>query len=201
MSPWYLWASKMSTKCSWKITRYIWQHNCGKIFKHKHATFRWVSRKYGSKMKGKVCAKDLRQQMRDDLGTEVSATQCKKEKNLSIEYKGSFTSQFNMIDDYSTEILRSNPGATVKLMCDRIGGENGPRTFKRYYICLQALKNGFQHRRHIIGLDDCFLKGSTKGQLLVTIRKDVNNGMYPIAWAMVEVENIESWQFCFSTKR
>nr|XP_016467760.1 PREDICTED: uncharacterized protein LOC107790355 [Nicotiana tabacum] len=47
--------------------------------------------------------------------------------------------------------------------------------------------------RRIISLDGCFLKGICKGQLLVAVSKDENNQMFPIAWAIVEVENIFTW--------
>ncbi|KAH0689157.1 hypothetical protein KY289_016515 [Solanum tuberosum] len=47
--------------------------------------------------------------------------------------------------------------------------------------------------RKCIGLDGCFLKGVTKGQLLVVVAKDVNNKMLPIAWSVLEYENKNTW--------
>ncbi|XP_075099536.1 uncharacterized protein LOC142176306 [Nicotiana tabacum] len=47
--------------------------------------------------------------------------------------------------------------------------------------------------RRIIGLDRCLLKGVCKGQLLVVVSKEGNNQMFPIAWAVVEVENTFIW--------
>lgn len=47
--------------------------------------------------------------------------------------------------------------------------------------------------RNIIGLDGCFLKGVCKGQLLCAVGRDGNNQMFPIAWAVVSVENKENW--------
>jgi len=46
----------------------------------------------------------------------------------------------------------------------------------------------------LIGLDGCFLKERIKGQLLVALGRDANNAIYPIAWAVVKVENNENWQ-------
>ncbi|XP_016554702.1 uncharacterized protein LOC107854214 [Capsicum annuum] len=42
---------------------------------------------------------------------------------------------------------------------------------------------------------DVFLKGVTKGQLLVAVCKDGNNQMLPLAWAMVEIENKTTWSW------
>ena len=47
--------------------------------------------------------------------------------------------------------------------------------------------------RPIIGLDGCFLKRVCKGQLLCITEKDGNNQIFPIAWAVVAVENKKNW--------
>ncbi|CAH9111068.1 unnamed protein product, partial [Cuscuta epithymum] len=64
------------------------------------------------------------------------------------------------------------------------------------YVCFGALKRGFLAGcRRVIGLDGCFLKGMLKGELLTAIGRDANNEMYPIAWAVVEIENTDSWRW------
>ena len=40
-----------------------------------------------------------------------------------------------------------------------------------------------------IGVDGCFLKSRMRGQLLVALGRDADNAIYPIAWAVVQVEN------------
>ena len=56
------------------------------------------------------------------------------------------------------------------------------------------MKDGWsQGCRRIIGLDGCFLKHTCKGELLTAMGRDANNQMYPIAWAVVKVENYENW--------
>ncbi|XP_057249935.1 uncharacterized protein LOC130591056 [Beta vulgaris subsp. vulgaris] len=66
--------------------------------------------------------------------------------------------------------------------------------FERMYICFEALKKGFiAGCRPFISLDGCFLKGPYGGQLLVAVGRDGNNQMFPIAWAVVEVESTSSW--------
>ena len=66
--------------------------------------------------------------------------------------------------------------------------------FKRLYICFDSLAHGFLVGcRPVIGLDGCFLKTEIKGQLLSAVGRDGNNQMFPIAWAVVEGENQDSW--------
>ncbi|GAA0147093.1 hypothetical protein LIER_06879 [Lithospermum erythrorhizon] len=56
------------------------------------------------------------------------------------------------------------------------------------------LKAGFKAGcRKFVCLDGCFLKDAFKDQILASVGLDGNNGIYPMAWAVVEVENKESW--------
>ena len=38
-------------------------------------------------------------------------------------------------------------------------------------------------------MDECFLKGECKGQVLCAVGKDGNNDMFPIAWAIIDMED------------
>ncbi|XP_073227078.1 uncharacterized protein [Cicer arietinum] len=49
--------------------------------------------------------------------------------------------------------------------------------------------------RPLIGLDACFLKAEYGGQLIAAVGKDGNNQMILIAYAVVEVEIKDSWQW------
>lgn len=60
-------------------------------------------------------------------------------------------------------------------------------------MCFDVLRRTWrQYCRSIIGLDGCFLKCTTKGQLLAAVGRDANNQMYHVAWAVVDVENIDN---------
>jgi hypothetical protein len=92
------------------------------------------------------------------------------------------------------ELLRSNPGSTVAVCLDAsIMDKN---IFQRFYVCFKALKDGFKAGcRKVIGLDGCFFKGACQGELLCAIGRDANNQMYPVAWAVVEKETTENWEW------
>ncbi|KAL4563693.1 hypothetical protein LXL04_027738 [Taraxacum kok-saghyz] len=64
-------------------------------------------------------------------------------------------------------------------------------------LCVfQNFKDGWiRGCRMVIGLDGCFLKGQVKGELLTAIGRDADNHVYPIAWAVVDVENIDNWNW------
>ena len=97
--------------------------------------------------------------------------------------------------NYAVAISESNPGSTVKMQVHR-QMPNSPAVFERYYISFQALKVGFKSGcSHFLGLDGCFPKSLTKGELLCIVGRSGNNQMFPVAWALVEVECTSSWKW------
>ncbi|KAL2504472.1 Uncharacterized protein Adt_20093 [Abeliophyllum distichum] len=88
-----------------------------------------------------------------------------------------------MLWEYCEELKRTN----VKTIA-QVEGYAGE--FKRIYICLGPLKDGFVRCcGRVIGVDGCFLKTEHGRQLLTAFDVDGNNGMYPLAYIVVEVEN------------
>nr|GEW85275.1 hypothetical protein CTI12_AA105810 [Tanacetum cinerariifolium] len=91
-------------------------------------------------------------------------------------------------------ILDSNHGSTCRL---DVFESDGSPYFKRMYICFKGVKDGWLAGcKKVIGLDGCFLKYTCRGELLTAMGRDANNQIYPIAWAVVRVENAENWS-CF----
>ncbi|WVY95463.1 hypothetical protein V8G54_034551 [Vigna mungo] len=116
--------------------------------------------------------------------TNVTLSKARRAKLMaSCKLEGSSKDQFTRIFDYAHELLRCNPGSTVKVKVD---SENGQTTFQRFYVYLKACKNSFVSCRPFIGLDGCFLKRKYKGDLLTTVAKDPNEQMLPLAYAIVE---------------
>ena len=48
-------------------------------------------------------------------------------------------------------------------------------------------------RRPIIGLDGCHLKGRFSEQILSVVARDANDNIFPVAFAVVEQKNKDSW--------
>jgi hypothetical protein len=53
---------------------------------------------------------------------------------------------------------------------------------------------GFTHYRPAFIIDDTFLTGKYKGTLMVALGMTVENQLLPLAFALVEGENNESWK-------
>jgi hypothetical protein len=130
-----------------------------------------------------------------DLFADVSTSKCKAAKKIIMDkllcgMKGEYSKVF----DYQLELLRSNPGTTVAICLDPTIMEQN--IFQSFYVCFNALKLGFKAGcRKVIGLDGCFFKGACQGELLCAIARDANNQMYPLAWAVVEQETSDTWEW------
>jgi len=138
----------------------------------------------------------MKETVQEEMFANVSISKLKRAKALVMKKAlDSMKGQYNRLYDYQVELLRSNTGSTVIVVKDP---EFEEPIFQRMYICLDALKKGFiAGCRKVVGLDGCFFKGAITGELLCAIGRDANNQMYPIAWAVVERENNDSWDwFC-----
>ncbi|CAN1261691.1 hypothetical protein LINPERPRIM_LOCUS10952 [Linum perenne] len=123
-----------------------------------------------------------------DFGLKINMMKAYRSKRAALQLiHGEECEQFHKLWDYKAELERTNRGTTVDIQYDGL-------TFQSIYVCLDALKKGFKSGcRRFIGLDGCFLKALTGWQLLAAVGIDANDGVYPIAWAIVKTESENSW--------
>lgn len=80
--------------------------------------------------------------------------------------KGKHEAEFAKLYNHGNEILRIMRTATVKIMTEAAGLGMDGRRFKRFYMCLGPLREGFIDAcRSLIGLNGCYLKGACGGIL------------------------------------
>ncbi|KAL5729074.1 hypothetical protein ACHQM5_002076 [Ranunculus cassubicifolius] len=135
--------------------------------------------------------RELKDDIEEKYGLRVNLSRCAMIKKICLgEVENILKEQYAKLRDYGYELLRSNPGSTV-----RISAEGD--VFERFYVCFDALKRGWKSGcRPVIGLDGSFLKGYCKGELLTAVGRNSNNQMYPIAWAIAsDGENKASWKW------
>jgi hypothetical protein len=61
------------------------------------------------------------------------------------------------------------------------------------FWCFPQCVEAFRHCRPIFSIDGTFLIGKYQGTLLIAISYDTNNKLVPLAFALVEKENNDSW--------
>lgn len=73
---------------------------------------------------------------------------------------GKHEEEFGKLNLYANELRREMPSSTIKLMTDPPEPGTDQRRFKRLYVCLGPLKEGFRDGcRPLLGLYGCHLRG------------------------------------------
>ena len=192
--PWVLHASYNSRTDWFQIVTYNPNHACCPELKNKRLSTKRICDNYESTIKANPAwkARAMKETVQEDMGVDVSITMIKRAKARVVKkMMDCQTGEYSKLFDYALELKRSNPGTSVHIALDP---EETDHVFQRMYICLDACRRGFLDGcRRVIGLDGCFLKGPMKGELLSAVGRDANNQIYPIAWAVVEYENKNSW--------
>ncbi|XP_071729347.1 uncharacterized protein [Rutidosis leptorrhynchoides] len=110
--------------------------------------------------------------------------------------KGDYIDQYADMRDYLEELVRCNPGTSVRVQTENNNPKAKTHVFKRVYICLGVLKQGFKTTgRDLLGVDGAFMKEPATGHMLTAVGIDCNNGIYPVAYAIVEQECFSSWEW------
>ncbi|KAL2498884.1 SWIM-type domain-containing protein [Abeliophyllum distichum] len=87
------------------------------------------------------------------------------------------------------EAARSfNHGSHIDLEVDQVS-----KRFQRLFVSYHECIHGFNHCRLVLFIDGTFLKGRFKGNLLSATAKNGNQGLYPLAYAVVDSENYDNW--------
>ncbi|XP_024159846.1 uncharacterized protein LOC112167108 [Rosa chinensis] len=194
--PFELFASKMQHEDTLIIKGYNPVHNCTRKYNNQMVKQRFLVAKFKDQIALNEHWKpdSLARTMSTSIRAKVSSQMAYKVKRAALlEVDGSIKYQFSRLRDYGNELKRVDPDTTVDIKCDFNTTSKNP-VFKRMYICLGALKNGIKAGcRSVIGLDGAHLKSAFGGQLLTAVGLDANNTSWVIAYAMVEMENKDSW--------
>ncbi|KAK4391463.1 hypothetical protein Sango_1924100 [Sesamum angolense] len=113
---------------------------------------------------------------------------------------GCHAESFGRVPYYAKIVLANYERSVVTVQCDVDEYESIPHApiFKRFFFGLSALGDGFlEGCSPFLGFDGCHLKGSFGGVILAAIELDRNNGLFLVAFAIVESECKESCGFFF----
>ncbi|CAI9263650.1 unnamed protein product [Lactuca saligna] len=195
--PFRLWASWMQEERTFQIKSLKSSHNCGRVFKIGLVNYKWTGKQYFNVLleNPRLSLRKMKAQISSTYNIIVSIGQCRNAKKFALsEIEGTLKEHYSRLWDYGIEIKRANPGSTVSMHVDHT--LDGSLIFERLYVCFKGVRDGWvEGCRQIIGIDGCFLKGICKGELLAAVGRDANNSMFPLAWAVVTVENKDTWKW------
>ena len=105
---------------------------------------------------------------------------------------GDFSQSYTQLPRLFLAIEQENLGCVVIWKtCDI----NMPNTeiFQRVFWSFKPSIEGFEHFHPVMSIDGTHLYGKYKDTLLIVMGCDKNNQLFPLAFAITEGENIDSW--------
>nr|GEX30523.1 multidrug resistance-associated protein 5 [Tanacetum cinerariifolium] len=176
------------------------EHTCVRNFNFGSlVNYKWIRKVSGDKNKSnpyiRLC--DIDDLVMKKYKCKVTPNQCTNAKKYALtSYEKTIREHYAMLRSHGKEIIDLNPGSTVML---EVSVNPYDKTyFDRFYVCLAGLADGWKAWcRKVNALDGYFLKSHNQGEILNAIRRDGNNRIYLVAWAVVNVENKENWSWFF----
>ncbi|XP_010523617.1 PREDICTED: uncharacterized protein LOC104801928 [Tarenaya hassleriana] len=188
--PWRIYASLESSMSKWMVKVFHPHHSHIAKDRADMVSMRHIAELFCDVLRRNPSYKaaDIQHDMKTEYQLTVPISKCFKARRIALDMvMQDQVVQFAKLWDYEHELRRSNPNTTTEIVID-----NG--LFNKFYICFEVLRNSWKKScRPVIGLDGCFLKWELKGELLAAVGRDADNRIFPIAWAVVHMETIDSW--------
>ncbi|KAE8656976.1 hypothetical protein F3Y22_tig00116997pilonHSYRG00720 [Hibiscus syriacus] len=126
-------------------------------------------------------------------------------QNAICKLHGEWDSSYNELPSWFHVVQRLNPGTIVEFetqhhyVNDRIVRDRCQfyRVFWTYPQCINALK----YCKPVVQIDGTFLYGKYKQVLFLVVVQDGNRNILPVAFALVQGEDTESWAFFLKNLR
>ncbi|GKA70440.1 mutator type transposase, partial [Tanacetum coccineum] len=184
-------------KGRWEVRTLIEEYNCLQSKEIKACTSKFLSDHIIKSLatNPNITMRAVQDQIQKQFDVGVSKMKAFRAKRIATDKITGSREQYSLLREYAQELINQNPGTTIRIdVQQEPNPESMTRTFRRVCVCLGALKQGFRAcSRDILILDECFMSRPWRGQILTAVGVDANNGMYPVAYAIVEVESKASW--------
>ncbi|XP_034685641.1 uncharacterized protein LOC117914406 isoform X1 [Vitis riparia] len=193
--PWRIYASRLSTTQLICIKKMHTTHTCeGAIVKAGYrATRGWVGTIIKEKLKvsPNYKPKDIADDIKREYGIQLNYSQAWRAKEIAREQlQGSYKEAYSQLPFFCEKIKETNPGsfATFETKEDS--------SFHRLFISFHAAISGFQQGcRPLLFLDSTPLNSKYQGMLLTATAADGDDGVFPVAFAVVDAETDDNWSW------
>ncbi|KAL5724302.1 hypothetical protein ACHQM5_007580 [Ranunculus cassubicifolius] len=193
--PWRIHASRLSTTQLFCIKKMNPTHTCegGVLSSGSHATTNWVAETVKQKVRDSPSykPKDIVTDIKEEYGIELTYYQAWRGKEIAKEQiRGSYKEAYSQLPLLCEKITETNPGSFATF------ATKDDSSFHRLFISFYASLHGFQLGcRPLLFLDSLPLNSKYRETLLVATAADGDDGVFPVAFAVVDVETVYNWRW------
>ncbi|KAL8108829.1 uncharacterized protein LOC141672190 isoform X1 [Apium graveolens] len=192
---WRIWASKVASTQLICIKKMIGIHTCeGTKLKAEHRAGRgWVGSIIKEKLKlsPNYKPRDIVADIEREYGVQLNYSQAWRAKGLAREQlHGSHKEAYSQLPFLCNKIIETNPGSIAKFTTKE------DSSFHRLFVSFHASISGFERGcRPLIFLDSTPLNSKYQGVLLTATAADGDDGIFPVAFAIVDDETDDNWHY------
>ncbi|XP_052114402.1 uncharacterized protein LOC127745580 [Arachis duranensis] len=208
---WLICVALRARKGTWEVRRYNSLHTClttSISSDHHQLDYHIICVMILSLVKADavVTVKVLQQATEADYGFKPSYRKVwmAKQKAVAQIYRN-WEESYAELPRWMLGVQSTMPGIVTVLKTSPVwlGGEVDESTvyFHRLFWTFSPCIEAFRHCKSLVSIDGTHLYGKYGGTLLLAIAQDGNSNILPIAFALVEEENAESWSFFLSNLR
>ncbi|XP_015572423.1 uncharacterized protein LOC107260938 [Ricinus communis] len=194
--PWRMHASRLSTTQLFRIKTMNETHTCGagtSRVNRPNASRKMVATIAKEKLRDSpnFTPKEIAKQIQQEFGIELRYSQAwRGMETARQELQGSYKEAYNQLPWLRDKIIETNPGSVVTL------ATREDQTFHGFFVALHASIYGFQNGcRPLLLLDTMTLKTKYQSELLTATALDGNDGIFPVAFAVVDAVNGDNWHW------
>ncbi|KAJ7977808.1 Protein FAR1-RELATED SEQUENCE like [Quillaja saponaria] len=193
--PWRIHASRLSTTQLICIKKMNSTHTCeGAVATTGHqATRSWVASIIKDRLKvyPNYKPKDIVNDIKQEYGIQLNYFQAWRGKEIAKEQlQGSYKKAYSQLPFFCEKIIETNPGSLATF------NTKEDSSFHRLFVSFHASLFGFEQGcRPLVFLDSIPLKSKYQGTLLAATAADGDDGVLPVAFAIVDAESDDNWRW------
>lgn len=192
--PWRIHASWVPSAYVFRIKKLHSSHTCGGgSWKSSTPAKYWLVNIIKDRLKANPHhkPKEIADSILRDFGLELNYSQVWRGiEDARQQLQGSYKEAYGLLPWYCDKIKEANPGTFTKLL---VGDD---RKFQRLFLSFHATIFGFQSGcRPLIFLESIPLKSKYHEILLTATALDGDDGIFPVAFAIVDIEDDDSWHW------
>lgn len=192
--PWRIHASWVPASQSFRIKKFDNVHTCGgEAWKSAHPGRNWLVNIIKERLRESPHhkPKEIANGIFRDFGIELNYTQVWRGlEHAREQLQGSYKDSYNHLPSFCEKVLETNPGSFAKLT------SNDDKTFRCLFVSFQCLIHGFENGcRPLLFLESTSLKSKYQEMLLTATAVDADDSFFPVAFAIVDVENNDNWRW------